>query len=322
MDSVLLAAVLLVVAAALLSTLGLGPPSPAERERRLESELRCPVCQGLSIAESPAALAREMRGVVAERVAAGASDAEIRSYFVQRYGQWILLVPDDRGTNLVLWAFPGLLFLGGAGVIVARARRRGRRLPSEPGGFAGKRPSRLALATTSAIIVAAIAVPLAVALGPRSAGAEITGGRTAVQAAPSLDDLAARAAANPGDTGTLVALGDAYAGSGRAGDAADAYGRALKIEPDDVGALVGLSSLLLGAGRPDGALTLLNRAVAVAPALPDIYLLRSISRYQLAGAMTVDARADALRFLDLAPNDPRRTLVDELLAAPGPSFVP
>lgn len=322
-DALLVGAVLLVVVAALLSAVGLRPASGDERARRLEAELRCPVCQGLSIADSPAVLAGEMRGVVAQRVAAGESDAGIRAYFVERYGQWILLVPDAAGANLLLWAAPGLLLLGGAAVLVARTRRPGVRRPVEGGErVAGQRPRPLALAAALGIVIAAVAVPLAVAVGPRALGGQITGGQATTQAAPAIDDLLARVTVDPTDVGALVALGDAYAGAGRAGDAADAYGRALKVEPDDVGALVGLSALLLSGGRPDGALTLLDRAVAVAPDLPDAYLYRSIARYQLAGSLTADARADALRFLELAPKDPRRALANQLIAAPGPSAAP
>lgn len=319
-DAVLSLAVLLVVGAALLSALGLRQPSLDERVRRLESELRCPVCQGLSIADSPVALAGEMRSVVARQIAAGATDAEVRAYFVERYGQWILLVPDGAGPNVLLWAAPGLLLIGGAAVVVARARRRERadvRGPADQ--LAIERPRPLALAGMIGIVVAAVAVPLAVAVGPRASGAEITGGQTTIQSAPAVADLQARVNADPGDVGALVALGDAYAGAGRSADAADAFGRALKIEPGDVGALVGLASLLLGAGRPDGALPLVDRAVAIAPDLPDAHLYRAIARYQLEGRLTADARADVLRFLDLAPNDPRRTVAEQLLAAAAPS---
>ncbi|MBF6606718.1 MAG: cytochrome c-type biogenesis protein CcmH [Chloroflexi bacterium] len=322
-DALLLGAVFLVVVAALLAALDLRPPSPAERASGLEAGLRCPVCQGLSIADSPAALAGEMRSVVVQKVAAGATDAAVRAFFIERYGQWILLAPDASGPNLLLWAAPGLLLIGGTAVVVGRSRRRGRRLRVEPADrVTADRPRPLVLGAAMAIVIAAVAVPLAVATGPRAIGGQITGGQATIQAAPPIEDLQARVTADPTDVGAFVALGDAYAGAGRGGDAADAYGRALKIEPNDVGALVGMSSLLLGAGRPDGALPLLDRAVAIAPDLPDAYLYRAIARYQLAGSPTAAARADALRFLDLAPADPRRTLADQLLVGPGPSGAP
>jgi cytochrome c-type biogenesis protein CcmH len=322
-DALLVLATLVVVGAALLAAVGLRPPGPAERARRLESELRCPVCQGLSIADSPAQLAVEMRRVVVEKVAAGAPDGDVRAYFVERYGQWILLAPDGSGPDLLLWAVPGLLLIGGAGVVVERARQRERVTRRGPrDGAVSERPRALALATAIAMVVAAVAIPLTIAVGPRAFGAQITGGQRMPQAAPAIEDLQARVSADPTDVGALVALGDAYSGAGRATDAADAYGRALKTSPDDIGALVGLGSLLLVAGRPDGALPLLDRAVVVAPDLPDAYLYRSLARFQLAGSLTADARADVLRFLDLAPNDPRETLAEQLLAAPDPSGTP
>jgi cytochrome c-type biogenesis protein CcmH/NrfF/Flp pilus assembly protein TadD len=322
-DAVIVAAALLVVGAALASVLGLRTPSPSERTSQLESELRCPVCQGLSIADSPAVLAGEMRSVVAQQVIAGATDTEVRAFFVERYGQWILLVPDGSGPNLLLWAAPGLLLIGGAAAILVRIRRREQRVPAQSATRAViERPRPLAVVMTITIVIAGVAIPLAVAVAPRPPGGQITGGQATTQAAPAIEVLQARVTADPTDVGMLVALGDAYAGAGRAGDGADAYGRALKIAPDDIGALVGLSSLLLGAGRPDGALPLVDRAVTVAPDLPDAYLYRAIARYQLAGSLTPAARADVLRFLDLAPNDPRRTLAEQLLAASGPSSWP
>ena len=62
--------------------------------------------------------------------------------------------------------------------------------------------------------------------------------------------------------------------------------------------------------------------MTLAPALPDGYLYRAIARYELAGSLTSDARSDVLRFLALAPNDPRRTFAEQLLAKPGPSGAP
>lgn len=321
-DAVLAVAMLVVLGATLLAALGLRPPTLAERSRQLESELRCPVCQGLSIADSPAQLAVEMRRVVAAQLASGASDADVRAYFIERYGRWIVLTPDPSGTNLLLWALPGLTLIGGAATLVARSRRRRRRVVvGSTDDTAAPRPRPQAIALAVGIVFAAVAIPLVVAVVPRSLGQEITG-RPAAQAAPLIADLEARVAADPTDVGSLVALGDSYVAADRTADAADAFGRALKTSPDDVGALVGLGGLLLAAGRPDGALPLVDRAATVSPALPDAYLYRAIIRYQLAGRLTVDARADVLRFLELAPNDSRRMLAEQLLADPSPSSAP
>ena len=104
--------------------------------REVASELRCPVCQGESIQDSPAGLAQEMRAVVREQLAAGRSPEEVKKYFADKYGEWILLRPRARGWNVLVYALPVVVLLLGA-VIVMRATRRwaapnGSQPPSEP----------------------------------------------------------------------------------------------------------------------------------------------------------------------------------------------
>jgi cytochrome c-type biogenesis protein CcmH len=93
------------------------------RVRALASELRCPVCQGESIQDSPAALAQEMRAIVREQLAAGRSPDEVKAYFVDKYGEWILLRPTARGWNVLVYLLPLVVLLIG-GVVIARAMRR------------------------------------------------------------------------------------------------------------------------------------------------------------------------------------------------------
>ena len=93
------------------------------RVREVASELRCPVCQGESIEDSPAALAQEMKAIVREQLAAGRTPDEVKAYFVEKYGEWILLRPKARGWNVLVYLLPLLALLGGAAV-VARATRR------------------------------------------------------------------------------------------------------------------------------------------------------------------------------------------------------
>lgn len=94
----------------------LAPPLEA-RVQTLGKELRCAVCQGLSISDSPSSMARAQLDMVREQVAAGKSDQEIRDYFVERYGEWVLLSPPASGFNWIVWLGPGLLVLGGAFLI-------------------------------------------------------------------------------------------------------------------------------------------------------------------------------------------------------------
>jgi len=93
------------------------------RVRAVASELRCPVCQGESIQDSPAALAQEMKAIVREQLAAGRTPDEVKAYFVEKYGEWILLRPKARGWNVLVYVLP-LLALVVGGLVIARAMRR------------------------------------------------------------------------------------------------------------------------------------------------------------------------------------------------------
>ena len=108
------------------SAAGRPDPSPAARARRLSAELRCPVCQGLSVADSPSSTARAIAADVRRRVDQGQSDGAIRQAYVDRYGEWILLQPRGSGFGAVVWALPvaGLVLGGGALVLAFRRWRR------------------------------------------------------------------------------------------------------------------------------------------------------------------------------------------------------
>ena len=93
------------------------------------AQLRCVVCQSLSVADSPSETASQMRGIIRERLAAGESPAEVRAYFVEKYGEWILLAPPKSGFNLLVWVVP---FAGlGLGLVLVAVvlRRWSRKIP-------------------------------------------------------------------------------------------------------------------------------------------------------------------------------------------------
>ncbi len=93
------------------------------RARALSAQLRCMVCQNESIDESSADLARDLRLLVRERLKAGDSDGEVRSFLVRRYGDFILLKPPFKPETWLLWAAPFLILLAG-GVLILLARWR------------------------------------------------------------------------------------------------------------------------------------------------------------------------------------------------------
>jgi len=91
--------------------------------RSVASQLRCPVCQGESILDSPASLAQEMRTLVRTQLAQGKSPDDVKAYFVSKYGEWILLAPPASGFTLLVYALPLAALLLGAAVVFFAVRR-------------------------------------------------------------------------------------------------------------------------------------------------------------------------------------------------------
>ena len=100
----------------------LSNPAQEARARALFRDVRCLVCQSQSIDDSEAPLAHDLRQLIREQIAAGRSDADIRGYLVDRYGQFVLLTPRLSLGNAVLWFGPLLVVAGGAFVLMARRR--------------------------------------------------------------------------------------------------------------------------------------------------------------------------------------------------------
>ena len=102
----------------------LSDPGLEARAREISRDIRCPVCQGETIDDSNAPIARDLRIIIRERLVAGDSDAAVIDYIVARYGEGVLFNPPPRGVNLVLWLAGPALLLAGIGVAVAAGRRR------------------------------------------------------------------------------------------------------------------------------------------------------------------------------------------------------
>ena len=127
---------------ALLAALAFAPPPAAAQavrntqplefrdraeERRfhdLTVELRCVMCQNQSLADSDAPIAHDLRREVFNLMREGRSDAEIKAFLVERYGEFVLYRPPFAGNTLLLWIAPAVILLGGLAVLVVVVRRR------------------------------------------------------------------------------------------------------------------------------------------------------------------------------------------------------
>lgn len=103
-------------------------PLPDAREearaQALMREIRCVVCENEPVSQSTAEIAVDMRRSIRQQVETGATDAEVRAFFTERYGQFVLFRPPVSGFGLALWLFPVVLLLGIGGWLVSRAFSR------------------------------------------------------------------------------------------------------------------------------------------------------------------------------------------------------
>ena len=129
-----LAAVLLTAATSDDPAERLADPAKEARARTLFREFRCLECQNESIDDSEAPIADDLRRAVRQQVMAGRSDAEIKRFLTDRYGEFVLMRPTFSPANAVLWLTPFVLVLGGGLVMILRARRpsTGRSLSPPP----------------------------------------------------------------------------------------------------------------------------------------------------------------------------------------------
>jgi cytochrome c-type biogenesis protein CcmH len=100
-----------------------GAAPRAERTAGLVEEIQCPECDGLSVADSPSDTARAIRRDIRARVERGQSDDEIRTAYVEAYGESILLEPEGSGLGMLVWGLPlAALIVGAAGLTIALRR--------------------------------------------------------------------------------------------------------------------------------------------------------------------------------------------------------
>jgi len=126
--SLLILSSALALEAAAMQGVGRGMPGDSlslleARTSAVAARLRCPVCQGLSIEDSPTELALEMRAVIRDQLAEGRTAEEVEEYFVSKYGEWVLLEPKPEGFNLAVYALPIVALVFGGSVVGLAVRR-------------------------------------------------------------------------------------------------------------------------------------------------------------------------------------------------------
>ena len=140
----LLAAIGLWPAHAVLPDEVMADPAKEARARSLSRELRCMVCQNQSIDDSEAPLARDLRLLVRERIAAGDSDSQVIDFLVARYGEFVLLKPRFERQTLLLWLVPPLVLFGGGVALWMHTRRRASGAPEVSASLSAEEEAKIA----------------------------------------------------------------------------------------------------------------------------------------------------------------------------------
>jgi cytochrome c-type biogenesis protein CcmH len=109
-------------AVAVIETYEFSTPELELRYKALSQELRCPKCQNQNIADSNAPISRDLRAIVHEQLEAGASDDQIITYLVDRYGEFVRYRPGVDGNTFWLWSAPIILFLMAFAVVWLQIR--------------------------------------------------------------------------------------------------------------------------------------------------------------------------------------------------------
>ena len=133
---ILLTALLLCLAGAVaaIDPLPFADEAEETRFRELTAELRCVMCQNQSLADSNAGIAGDLRREIFDLMREGMSDAQIKTYLTERYGEFVLYRPRLNASTFLLWFGPALVLVAGAGVLLITLRRRAARLAGSDAG--------------------------------------------------------------------------------------------------------------------------------------------------------------------------------------------
>lgn len=264
----------------------------AETAQSIAEGLLCPACQGESVAQSQSPMAAAMRDTIGQQLAAGRTPAQVRQFFVDRYGSGVLAEPSYGGLGLLLWLLP-VLAVAVVVLVMVRQRRRQSRRP--PDGKPAAKPLQRRGATRmwDAAAVAVIALVAVVAFASPH---------------PENGDQPAAAA----DRGTsLLTLAQSLEDQGRYAEAAEVYRDVVAERPDDRTRLR-LAFTLLRSDRTAEAATTAQQVLDSTPGSTEALLILGLAQR---ASGSPEASATLRRFLKAAPGDPAVPEVRRLLPA-------
>lgn len=274
------------------------PASLSSRAGQLANDLRCPTCNGESVAASNAPLAQSMRSEIGRQLHAGRSNDQIRSWFVQRYGRDVLLDPTGSGVGAVLVVVPAVALAAGAVGLWLVVRRRNRARDAVPApataGLGRLSSPRLVVAGGTCLAVGALVpVVLSQHAGPA--------------AAPASTPAAARPVSARAWQSTARSLDAQH----QYGQAVRAYRKALHRRPHAPGVREDLAFDLLRSNRPAAAERTARPVVDRHPGRPVALLVLGLAqraRHEPAADRTLH------HFVQRFPDHPAAGQVRRLLA--------
>jgi cytochrome c-type biogenesis protein CcmH/NrfF len=278
------------VTAAALTVAGLAiwrtaAPRP-ETADTIAAQLRCPACQGESVARSSSPVAAAMREVIATQLAEGRSPEQVRQWLIDRYGAELLSDPPTAGWGLLLWLFPVVATAIGAAVLVGRLRRGQARPRRAPGRLALGRPARAGL-TWDLLAISIVALAGVVALASPGRDPE-----------PASDPLA-----------DALSLASSLERQERFAEAAAIYREVAESQP--ISAIrLRLAYCLLRSGQPAEAAETAAGVIDDEPTNPQAVLLLGLA--QRAQGLA-EASTTLQRFLELDPGHEAAPQVRRLL---------
>lgn len=307
------AMVVLVAGALLVAALDSRPESTYERAQRLADQIRCPVCDGASVADRPSSTARAMADDITGRVEQGQADDQILAAYAERYGEWILLEPNHTALTFASTWGPWIALGAVAAVTVQRRRVRADRqaapAPANETADPAVHPAPvrtrgvpwLPLAVGAAVVTAVVAAVVV--------GTNVRGGGGAAEPA----SLAEAVEERPDDPRLRLAHARQLLADGDYAAALEAYDAAASLDPTNVEAATFSGWIAFLGGFPDEALSRLDDAVELDPTYPDAHVFRGIVLLRGA-ADPVAAAAELETYLRLAPQGAMRGEVEQLLA--------